>query len=121
MITNINPTIYNKLKEITELEVTSGVIRQVFVHKGRPQEELELSEGLFVIYKTAISPRYTLNKEVAKQDTLTQIELYGLSSIEVSLLLSSIEGKMLELDFLLADAMEIPDPVGYHITAVFNF
>lgn len=114
-------TIYNKLKEITSIEVNEGA-RAVSVVQERP-DEIVLDNLLMITFRINSNvPKYTLEKEVAKQDIEVAIDIWALSSIESGLLLIAVEEKMRELDYLLTFNMDIPDPKGYsHITTQFNF
>lgn len=114
-------TIYNKLKEITSIEVNEGT-RAVSVVQERP-EEIVLDEVLMVTFRiNGNVPKYTLSKEVAKQDINVAVDIWAMSSIESGLLLIAVEEKMRELDYLLTFNMDIPDPKGYsRITTQFNF
>jgi hypothetical protein len=115
-------TVYAKLKEIETLTV-DGHVKTVQVYQPRPQELDLLEDSILITFATSgDKPQYDIEGDIMKQDSQMRIDLWGLTSLDTTALLTAVESKMREIEFLLEDAFDTGDPKGYsHKVCIFNF
>lgn len=109
-MTDPKETIYNKLSEVTGANV----------YQTRPEVIENLPAVTFNIQSNV--PKYNLDKEIAKQDIVVKVDLWGNTSNDTAALLVQVEALMLELDYRLTFNQDLVDPSGIsHLTTQFTY
>lgn len=102
--------VFSKLSEIDD----------VTVYQERP-EVLEVFPCItFRVFNNI--PVKGLDRDIKKQDIVLKVDLWSETSAENSQLLTEVEEKLSELDYLLTFNQDVVDPSGiHHITTRFNY
>ncbi len=101
--------IFSKLSEI------SGVT----VYQIRP-EAIEVFPCITFSVNSNV-PNYDLSKDITHQDDNIKVDIWGRTSSDTGILLSQVEEKMREINYLLSFNQDIADPSGIsHITTQFT-
>jgi hypothetical protein len=108
--------LYEPKKDVYEILNT---IDGVTVYQNTPEVFKDLPTIVFYIDSNV--PEYLLEKDIGYQDIEIVVDIFAKNSAGSGSLLASLEQVMLENDFRLMMAMDVPDENTSHITTRFNF
>lgn len=110
--------IYSILKDL----VVDGIDDEIFVSQDRPEVMEKLPAVTFYILDNF--PIIDLSREVKTQKVQLVVDLWGDTSIVTGKLLTEVESRLRQRDYLLVSSRRVPDPEGVvlnHVVATFNF